>query len=67
MKGSQNFIEKWCDKEIGKERMTAEEKSSMVSRINYGDTIQHLSGADFIVEAASEDFDLKKLIFENIA
>lgn len=47
--------------------MTAEEKSSMVSRINYGDTIQHLSGADFIVEAASEDFDLKKLIFENIA
>jgi 3-hydroxybutyryl-CoA dehydrogenase len=47
--------------------MTTEDKSSMMSRINYGDTIQHLSGADFIVEAASEDFELKKRIFEHIA
>lgn len=31
----------------------------MLAKITYGDTIQHLSEVDFVVEAASEDFAIK--------
>ena len=39
LKRSESFIEKWCDKEMKKERMTAAEKVTMISRIKFGDTI----------------------------
>ena len=47
--------------------MTAEHAESTISRIRYGDTIGHLNSVDFVVEAASEDFELKKTIFEHVA
>jgi 3-hydroxybutyryl-CoA dehydrogenase len=36
----------------------------MLGRITFGDTIQHLSEVDFVVEAASEDFAIKQTIFQ---
>ena len=38
-----------------------------MNKVTYGDTINALSEVDFVVEAASEDFALKKMIFENLA
>ena len=67
LKGSHSFVEKWCDKEIGKERMTAEEKAGVMDRIVFADNITALSDVDFVVEAASENFELKKKIFEQLA
>ena len=57
----------WCDKEIKKERMDEAAKKQMLSRISYGDTIQHLSEVDFVVEAASEDWSIKKTIFQHMS
>ena len=36
----------------------------MLGRITFGDTIQHLSEVDVVVEAASEDFAIKQTIFQ---
>ena len=64
---SQKMISKWCDKEIGKERMTEDNKKEIIGRISYHDKITNLTDVDFVVEAASENFKLKKMIFENLA
>ena len=47
--------------------MTQEEKNKVLSRVTFGDTLQGLNNVDFVVEAASEDFNLKKMIFEKLA
>ena len=46
--------------------MTQEKKAEVVGRIKFGDAISHLSQSDFVVEAASEDFNLKKAIFTHL-
>ena len=66
-KQSIDFISSWCDKEIQKERLTAEEKEHVLSRITYHDSIKGLSDIDFAIEAANEDFVLKARIFEDLA
>lgn len=38
-----------------------------MSRISYATSLESLDKADFIVEAANEDFELKKLIFQNLS
>lgn len=63
LKGSENFIANWCQKEIAKERLTKAESEAVMGRITFSQQIDALSKSDFIVEAANEDFDLKKLIF----
>jgi 3-hydroxyacyl-CoA dehydrogenase len=35
----------------------------MINRIQFSTQIEALSASDFIIEAANEDFELKKLIF----
>jgi 3-hydroxybutyryl-CoA dehydrogenase len=64
---SETMISKWCDKEIGKERMTQDQKKEVLGRITFGDSISQLSDVDFAVEAATENFKLKKAIFEELA
>lgn len=67
-KRSHDFIVSWCDKEIQKERLTAEEKEDLIKRISYHDSIKHgLTDVDFAIEAANEDFVLKARIFEDLA
>ena len=61
------MIDKWCDKEIKKERMTAEQKGEVMSRIVFHDQLSALSDSDFVVEAATENFSLKKTIFQHLA
>ena len=60
---SQAMIDKWCDKEIKKERMTPELKVEVMQRITFHDQLSFLSDVDFVVEAATENFALKKTIF----
>lgn len=67
LKKSEKFINSWCDKEIAKERMTETIKEDVLSRISFGDQISYMSNVDFAVEAASEDFLLKKAIFGHLA
>ena len=50
LKRSQDFVSSWIQKEIGKERMTAQDKEAMLSKITYHNSIQKLNDVDFAVE-----------------
>jgi len=47
--------------------MTATEKNDIINRIHWTSDLTKLHTADFAVEAANEDFELKKVIFQNLA
>ena len=64
---SRNFIEKWCDKEISKERMTGDDKYSLLNRMSFALKFSEMNEADIVVEAVTEDFNLKKVIFSELA
>eukprot|EP00347_Sterkiella_histriomuscorum_P019455 403341568 len=67
LRKSESFISSWCDKEISKQKMTAEEKTAVLSRISFHNSIEKLNDVDFAVEAANEDFNLKHKIFTELA
>ena len=46
--------------------MTQEKKAQVLQKIKFADTISNLKTVDFAVEAASEDFNLKKAIFTHL-
>ena len=66
-KKSQDFIAGWCDKEVSKQRMTADEKKGTLERITFHNAINQLNDVDFAIEAVNEDFVLKARIFEDLA
>lgn len=64
---SRIFTANWCKKEISKERLSDAESSDVINRIAYSSDINSLKDADFVIEAANEDFEIKKLIFQGLA
>ena len=64
---SRDFTANWCQKEISKERLTDAESQDVRNRIAYSDQIDSLKTADFVIEAANEDFNIKKVIFQGLA
>lgn len=67
LKKCEEFVKSWIDKEISKEKMTAQDKIDMLGRITYHDSISKLNDVDFAVEAANEDFVLKSRIFDELS
>jgi len=63
LKRSESFVQKWCQKEIEKQRLTDKEVGDLVSRIQWTSDIQSLKDVDLVVEAVNEDFGLKQKIF----
>lgn len=63
---SKKFIEKWCDKEIKKERLTAPEKDLIFKRTKFSQSLKDLGDSDFIIEAVTENFDVKEKIFAEL-
>lgn len=66
LSGSRKFTEGWCDKEIAKNRMTSEEKHQILSRFSYFTKLEELNDSDFVVEAVTEKFEVKKHIFSTL-
>lgn len=64
-RGVQN-IGKSLDRFVKKETMTEEEKGNVLSRIKTTTSLDELAGCSLIVEAATENFDIKKQIFQKI-
>ena len=64
-KGIQN-IGKSLDRFVKKETMTEEEKSSVLGRIKSTTNLNDLAECSLIVEAATENFEVKKQIFEKL-
>lgn len=59
-------IAKSCDRLIKKEKMTEGEKSELLGRIQTTTEMTNLKACDFVVEAATENVDLKLKIFKQL-
>ena len=49
---------------VQKERLTQEQADEVAARVRYETSLSELSGADWAVEAATEDLLIKKEIFQ---
>ncbi|TFG93877.1 MAG: 3-hydroxybutyryl-CoA dehydrogenase [Syntrophobacterales bacterium] len=59
-------LAKRLDGMVAKERITAEKRDEILSRITKSTTLEDMKAADFVVEAATEREDLKLEIFKNL-
>jgi 3-hydroxybutyryl-CoA dehydrogenase len=59
-------IGKNLDREVAKNKITAEDKVAVLKRIEGGVERAKLAGCDFVVEAATEKFDIKTEIFRDL-
>lgn len=59
-------ISKSLDRFVKKETMTEEQKSDVLGRIDTTTQLEELKDCTLIVEAATENFDIKKTIFQNL-
>ena len=61
-------ITKNLDRMVAKEKITEADKTETLSRITtYTDTAKGVDGVDLVVEAATENYDLKLKIFKNLS
>ncbi len=61
-----NKMEKYFSKQVGKGRMTEEEKAACLSRIHYKRYLEDIKDADLVVEACAENMELKADIFRTL-
>jgi 3-hydroxybutyryl-CoA dehydrogenase len=59
-------ISKNLEREVAKSKITAEEKASAFGRIHGSISRKDLAACDFVVEAATEKFDIKAEIFRDL-
>ncbi len=59
-------ISKSLDRFVKKETMTEEQKAEVLGRIKTTTSLEDLKDCTLVVEAASENFDIKKKIFEEL-
>lgn len=55
-----------CDRLIKKEQMTASQKEDLLQRINTTTELSDFSNCDFVIEAATENVDLKLKLFKDL-
>ncbi len=55
-----------CDRLIKKNTMTEDQKKTLLSKIKTTSTMKDLSGCDFVIEAATENIELKLKIFREL-
>lgn len=59
-------VNKNLDKMVAKEKITAAEKEEIMGRIHGSTDIQIVKDADLIIEAATEDMEQKKALFQEL-
>jgi 3-hydroxybutyryl-CoA dehydrogenase len=59
-------IGKSLDRFVKKETMTEDQKNAVLGRIKTTTSLNDLAGCSLVVEAATENFDVKKQIFEQL-
>ncbi|MFK8138833.1 MAG: 3-hydroxybutyryl-CoA dehydrogenase, partial [Bdellovibrionales bacterium] len=59
-------ITKSCDRMIKKEKMTEDQKATLLSNIKTSTSLDSFSSVDMAIEAATENVDLKIKIFESL-
>ena len=59
-------IDRNLQRGVDKGRMTAEEKQQVLARVRTTTSLEEMAGADFVVEAVTENFDVKKKVFTEL-
>ncbi len=59
-------IDKNLDREVAKNKISAEEKAAAIKRIEPTVDRAKLADCDFVVEAATEKFDIKSELFRDL-
>ena len=65
-RASLSSLEKGLDKLVKRERMTAEDMEKILKNITLTDQYESLKDCDLIIEAISEDMDLKREVFKTL-
>jgi 3-hydroxybutyryl-CoA dehydrogenase len=63
LQGAMSSIEKFLARSVEKGKMTEEEKAATLARIHPAGTVDAAKDADFVVEAVTENAELKKRLF----
>ncbi len=61
-----DVIQGSCDRLIKKEKLTLDQKQKILSLITTTTSVQDLKDCDLVIEAATENIDLKLKIFQNL-
>lgn len=59
-------VEKNLDRLISRERLTEDEKTEIMARIKGSTEIDIIKDADLVIEAATEDMEAKKVLFQEL-
>jgi len=59
-------ISKGLDRQVSKERMTAEDRDAIVGRIRVTDHLGQLANCDLVIESVVEDLEIKKALFAEL-
>jgi len=59
-------IDKNLQRGVDKGKMAADQKAAVLSRISTTTRLEDLAGADIVVEAVVENFDVKKAVFQKL-
>lgn len=63
---AKKLIEKLLTRSVDKGRITEEEKQAIIGRLSYEQTYDNMAEADLVIEAASENINVKKSIFQKV-
>lgn len=63
---AKKLIEKLLTRSVDKGRITEEEKEATIGRLSYEQTYDKMAEADLVIEAASENINVKKSIFQKV-
>jgi 3-hydroxybutyryl-CoA dehydrogenase len=67
LKRAMDFIGSLLAKDVSKGKMSAEDSKAALARFSTSTNMEALADADFVVEAATENVDLKKKIFSTLS
>jgi 3-hydroxybutyryl-CoA dehydrogenase len=59
-------ITKGLDRQVSKERLTADERDAIIGRINVTDHLGQLANCDLVIESIVEDLEVKKALFAEL-
>jgi 3-hydroxybutyryl-CoA dehydrogenase len=54
------------DRQVKKGKMTEDEKAALTAKVTLSTSIEDAAGADFVIEAAFENFEVKRAIFRKL-
>ncbi|MCI0676841.1 MAG: 3-hydroxyacyl-CoA dehydrogenase NAD-binding domain-containing protein [Phycisphaerales bacterium] len=63
---AEKYHKKTLDRNVEKQRMTAPEAAEALKRISFHNDMSAAKAADFVIEAATENFEIKKQIFQKM-